>query len=77
MGAKNIDIKVILFKESGKYYTEETVSIPCGSPETAQVMDVADWLERNYKSYRGMHLVAMLNELKNGYPIMIPAEKRA
>lgn len=74
MAGSNTDIKVVLFKENGKYYTEETVGIP--AEKSAQVMDVVDWLEQNYRAYKGMHLVAMLDELPNGYPVMIPAGRR-
>lgn len=68
-----MDIKVTLFKETGKYYTEETISIPEG---LGQVFQVVDWLRENYKSYRDMHLVAMLDEMPNGYPIMLPIGQR-
>lgn len=70
------EIKVIVFKETGKYYTEETVSIPCPDGRPLQVFDVTDYLRANYKNYKNMRLVAMLDELPNGYPIMIPANER-
>lgn len=74
---ENINIKVTLFKDTGKYYTEETVSIPCpDGRDNLQVFQVTDWLRDNYKSYKGMHLVAMLDEMANGYPVMIPAGQR-
>lgn len=76
-----MDIKVTIFKEHGKYYTEESVTIPDSANSTPekpiQVYDIAEWLEKNYKAYKGMHLVAMLDELDYGYPVMIPAERRA
>ncbi len=68
-----MDIKVTLFKETGKYYTEDTVSIPANLD---QVYQVVDWLRENYKSYRDMHLVAMLGEMPNGYPVMLPIGRR-
>lgn len=66
-------IKLIFFKDTGKYYTEETVEIPS---DYLQVFQIADWIRENVKSYKGMHLVAMLDELVHGYPIMIPADRR-
>lgn len=66
-------IKVILFKETGKYYTEDEITLP--DPNMA-VYEIMDWLYENYKSFSGMCLVAMLSELKHGYPIMIPAADR-
>lgn len=74
---ENINIKVTLFKDTGKYYTEETVSIPCpDGRDNLQVFQVTDWLKEHYKSYKGMHLVAMLGEMPNGFPILIPASQR-
>lgn len=77
--AESMKIKITLFKPSGKYYTEETVEIPVDGrlpDEPMPVPHVVDWLEQEYKGYRGMHLVAMLDELPNGYPVMIPADRR-
>lgn len=71
---KKVGIKLTFFKDSGKYYTEETVDLP---DKAMQVFQVVDWLRDNMKKYRGMHLVAMLGELDHGYPIMIPADQRA
>lgn len=71
-----INIKVTLFKDTGKYYTEETVNIPNEPGKALQVFQVTDWLRANYKNYKNMHLVAMLDEMPNGYPIMIPANER-
>lgn len=68
-----MDIKVIFFKESGKYYTEETVSLPS---DVVEVFQVVDWLKANTHGYRGMYLVAMLDEMPNGYPILIPFDQR-
>lgn len=74
---ENIDIKVTIFKDTGKYYTEETVNIPCpDGRDNLQVFQIADWLKENYKSYKGMYLVAMLGEMPNGFPILIPADQR-
>lgn len=76
---ENVKIKITLFKESGKYYTEETVEVPADGrlpDEPMPVNRIADWLENEYRSYKGMHLVAMLDELPNGYPVMIPAGRR-
>lgn len=67
------EIKVTYFKSSGKYYTTETTCIPDG---TMQVFQIVDWLRENCKGYKGMNLVAMLDELDHGYPIMIPASDR-
>ena len=39
-------------------------------------LPISDWFQSNYKSYKGMHLVAMLDEMANGYPVMIPASQR-
>lgn len=68
-----MDIKVTFFKKSGKYYTEETVHVP---EDAKEVFQVSDWLRANMKSYKGMYLVAMLDEMPNGYPILIPADQR-
>lgn len=67
------EIKVIIFKDTGKYYTEEMVPVP---EELTQVHEITDYLEKEYTAYKGMHLVAMLAEYENGYPIMIPADRR-
>lgn len=66
-------IGIVFFKEGGKYYTGEKVEIPDAS---MQVFEIADWLRANVPHCRGMHLVAMLDELDHGYPIMIPASER-
>lgn len=66
-------IRVIFFKENGKYYTEDTVVIPS---DDMQVFQIVDWIKDNVKTCKGMHLFAMLNELEHGYPIMIPANQR-
>lgn len=69
-----MDIKAIFFKETGKYYTEETIRIPAGMD---QVYQVVDWLRDNCKTHKGMYLMAMLDEMPNGYPVLIPADQRA
>lgn len=66
-------IKLVFFKDTGKYYTEETVEIP---DKGMQVFQIVDWLRENVKSCKGMTLVAMLDELDHGYPIMIPGNQR-
>ncbi len=68
-----MEVKVIFFKETGKYYTEENINVPA---EVKQVYEIIDWLKENVKDYKGMHLVAMLDEYEHGYPIMIPAGNR-
>ncbi len=66
-------IKVLFFKETGKYYTEETIQIPDGS---MQVFEILDWLQSNIRQHPGMYLTATLDELNQGYPILIPAGQR-
>ena len=67
------DVKLTFFKESGKYYTEETVAIPATAKE---VFQISDWIRENVKSYPSMYLVAMLDEYENGYPILITPDRR-
>ena len=69
-----MNVRLAFFKESGKYYTEDTAYIP---DRTMQVYQIADWLRANVKACKGMHLVAMLGELDHGYPVLIPASERA
>ena len=71
--AETKGVKATFFKPSGKYYTEETVQVPA---ELAEMFQVVEWIEANYRSYKGMHMVMMMDEYANGYPCMIPAERR-
>lgn len=68
-------LKVWIFKESGKWYTEDTVMIPDNLYEVFQILE---WLTENYKCYNGMHLVIPFTEdfVNHGYPSMIPADRR-
>lgn len=66
-------VKILVFKESGKYYTEEDLEIPEYLTEMYQVVE---YVEYHFQSYKGMHLVMLLDEFEKGYPCMIPAERR-
>lgn len=68
-------IKIYVFKESGKWYTEEDFDIP---DHLNEVYEVVDYIESHFRSYIGMHLFMLLDEpfIRNGYPNMIPADKR-
>lgn len=66
-------VKATFFKDTGKYYTEEDIEVPA---ELVQVFDIVEWLEKNVHSHKRMHMVCMLNEYENGYPCMIPADRR-
>jgi len=66
-------IKILIFKESGKYYTEESYEIP---EYLIEIYQVVEYVEKHFKSYREKHLVMLLDEFENGYPCMIPAERR-
>lgn len=68
-------IKIYVFKENGKWYTEEDFEIPS---HLEGVYEIAGYIESHFTSYRGMHLIMLFNEpfIKNGYPDMIPADRR-
>ena len=68
-------IKVYVFKESGKWYTEEDFEIP---DHLEEVYEIVDYVKTNFTFYKGMNLVMFLDEsfIKNGYPSMIPANRR-
>ena len=68
-------VKIYVFKESGKWYTEEDFEIP---DHLEEVYEIVDYVESNFTLYMGMHLVMLFNEpfVKSGYPSMIPADKR-
>lgn len=68
-----MEIKIVFFKDTGKYYTEETVKLPDGMDQAWQI---ADWLRETQKQHKEMHLVAMLDELDSGVPVLIPAGQR-
>ena len=72
-GKETRGVKATFFKPAGKYYAEETVQVPADLKEMFQVVE---WLETNCKSYKGMHMVLMMDEYENGYPCMIPADRR-
>ena len=69
------EIKIWVFKESGKWYTEEDFEIPKSLTEVNQVIE---YIELQFKAYKGMHIVIPFTEsfIENGYPCMILAEKR-
>ncbi len=67
-----MDVKATFFKESGKYYTDETIRVP---EELSTVSEVHGYIREN-TSHRGMHLVAMMDEIPGGFPLMIPADQR-
>ena len=68
-----MEIKVTVFKPSGKYYTTETVTVPA---DVKEMWNIAEWLEANVTGYKGMTLVAMMEEYEHGVPIMIPGDRR-
>lgn len=63
---------MIYFRRSGKYYTEETVQMP----SDIQPWQAAEWLEKNCSRCKGMYLLAMLDEMPGGCPVLVPAERR-
>lgn len=67
-------IKVWVFKESGKWYTEEDFELPSYITEVYQALE---YVKSNFVGYKGMHLVIPLTEMENGYPCLILADQRA
>lgn len=66
-------IKIWVFKETGKWYTEEDFEIP---EQITEVPQAVDYVLSSFKAYPGMYLVMLFTELKHGYPHMIPYWKR-
>lgn len=68
-----VKIKVTFFKETGKYYTEEYTEIEKDTP----IFELVGILEERFSGqYKGMHMVAMLDEMEHGFPVMIPGDRR-
>lgn len=65
------EIKIWLFKDTGKFYTEEIVEVPEAftTPD-----DIVDYIGQKYSSRKTKHIVIPMQEdfIKNGYPCMIP-----
>ncbi len=70
---KTKNVKLTFFTADGRYHAQETVAVPAGFDQAFQIVH---WLETNVKSYRGMDLVAMLDEYDNCCPVIIPAARR-
>lgn len=53
-------------------------SLRTGPDHLEEVYEIVDYVKTNFTFYMGMHLVMLFNEpfVKNGYPNMIPADKR-
>lgn len=68
-------VKVWVFKDTGKWYTEEYIEIP---EEITMVYEIVDYITKNYNKYKGMNLVLPFTErhVQFGHPCMIPAESR-
>lgn len=66
-------VKLIFFKESGKYYTEEEIQVD----RSLSVYEIIGDLENNYTKYKGMHTVVLFAEDDEiGFPHLIKAEHR-
>lgn len=69
-------VEVWVFKDSGKYYTTETMEVP----ESLKTVDeIVDYVKGSITQYAGMHLVIPFSEeyfSAIGYPCMIPAQNR-
>ena len=66
-------VKATFFKATGKYYTEDTVQVPA---DLTEMWQISDWVKANYTGYASLHMVMMMDEYKNGYPLMFPAGTR-
>lgn len=63
----------VLFKESGKYYTEETINIPSAITEEH---NFPDYISEYYAGkFCGMHIVCTFED--DGVPFMVPANTRS
>lgn len=66
-------LRLVFFKETGKYYTSEDAQVD----ESLPVCEIVDKLRKECRSYMGMHLVILFDEHDPiGYPCMIPADQR-
>ena len=66
-------VKLLFFKESGKYYTEEELEFP----EAWQVYQIVEHIEQNVTMYRGMFIVLQFDPADDkGYPCLIIPERR-
>ena len=66
-------VKLMFFKPSGKYYTEEIREYD----STLQVFEIVDYIKENETGYKGMYIVLVFDEDDDiGYPCMILAEDR-
>ena len=66
-------VRLVFFKESGKFYTEETKEYN----RELQVYEIVDDIKENEQSYKGMHILLDFAEDDDiGYPCMILAEDR-
>ena len=70
------EITLWIFKESGKWYTEEKVELP---DEVGNwPYEIVDYLTKYYTDYKDMNIVIPMTEkfITSGYPCMIPANSR-
>ena len=67
------EVKLLFFKESGKYYTDEIR----GYDRLLQVFEIVDDIKENEKYYKGMHIVLEFDKDDDiGYPCLILANDR-
>ena len=64
-------VKIWVFKESGKFYTEEYVSVPT---DIVECYEITDYISENYKLHGSMYIVIPMEEefIRNPVPSMIP-----
>ena len=67
-------VKLMFFKPSGKYYTDEIREFN----RSLQVYEIIEEIEDYEKSYKGMHIVLEFDKDDDiGYPCMILANNRS
>ncbi|MBQ2882566.1 MAG: hypothetical protein IJE43_02165 [Alphaproteobacteria bacterium] len=64
-------VKIWLFKETGKFYAEESVEVP---DTLTMPFEIVDYVEQKYNFQKTKYVVLPLQEefIVNGYPCMIP-----
>lgn len=70
------EVTIWIFKESGKWYTEEKVEIP--DDIVSYPYQIVEYMQNSYHSYPSMNIVIPMEEdfIEHGYPCMIPWNKR-
>ena len=67
-------VKLLFFKPSGKYYTDEIRKFN----RSLQVYEIVDDIKENEPAYKGMHIVLEFDTDDDiGYPCMILANDRS